>query len=267
MSIEREVRANMFKEVESLYKTDEYLKEAVDHSIRCTTYMMDGVGMIRPIKRYENPCGVVLSHKTTIHVAQGYSGSRVCVLNFASFKNPGGGVRGGSKAQEESLCRSKTFYPCLIHRMDVYESHRDRIISGELGMLYNSDILYSKDVVILRDGITNELLDASERQVIDVITCAAPNVSRLKLSDDELRPVLEDRINHIFGRATAYKPDVLILGAFGCGVFRCPPKLVAESFKKYVDLYRYDFKAIEFAIYCSQSESSNYDAFEEVFGV
>lgn len=34
-------------------------------------------------------------------------------MNFASAVNPGGGVRSGSSAQEESLCRYSTLYPTL----------------------------------------------------------------------------------------------------------------------------------------------------------
>lgn len=42
--------------------------------------------------------------------------AKVAVLNFASATNPGGGVKSGSSAQEESLCRCSTLYPTLNQR-------------------------------------------------------------------------------------------------------------------------------------------------------
>ena len=42
-----------------------------------------------------------------------YSNNKVAVLNFASATNPGGGVKRGSSAQEEGLCRQSTLYPAI----------------------------------------------------------------------------------------------------------------------------------------------------------
>ena len=46
---------------------------------------------------------------------------RIGVLNFASAKHPGGGFRGGSQAQEESIARSSTLYKSQIGRASCRE--------------------------------------------------------------------------------------------------------------------------------------------------
>ena len=58
----------------------------------------------------------------------------------------------------------------------------------------------------------------------DVITCAAPNKRAAQrycnVSDEENSRVLESRIDFILDIAKRHKIDILVLGAFGCGVFR-----------------------------------------------
>lgn len=58
--------------------------------------------------------------------------------------------------------------------------------------------------------------------------------------------------------------DVVILGAFGCGVFENNPSVVAAAAKNVVDKYIHAFRVIEFAVYCSPRDSHNYDVFSSV---
>lgn len=66
-------------------------------------------------------------------------------------------------------------------------------------------------------------MDVSRSVFVDIITCAAPNKKACQkfqgVSDKEVRRVLISRIDHVLGCASSELVDVLILGAFGCGVF------------------------------------------------
>jgi uncharacterized protein (TIGR02452 family) len=64
--------------------------------------------------------------------------------------------------------------------------------------------------------------------------------------------------------AKAKCEDVLILGAFGCGAFMNSPQIVAQAMKNILPDYLYDFKTIEFAVYCSPKDDTNYRTFERV---
>ena len=63
--------------------------------------------------------------------------------------------------------------------------------------------------------------------------------------------------------ATLNEAEVLILGAYGCGVFGQDPKEVAAIFKD--ELEKFAFKEAVFAIIKSDRDN-NYEAFEGVFG-
>ena len=60
------------------------------------------------------------------------------------------------------------------------------------------------------------------------------------------------------------KNEVVILGAFGCGVFENKPEIVAMAAKNVIQEYRYAFVTIEFAIYCNSWDMENYKVFSEV---
>lgn len=74
------------------------------------------------------------------------------------------------------------------------------------------------------------------------------------------------RMSRICDIAVAQKEEVLILGAFGCGAFCNSPRIVAEAMARVVEKYRYDFKVIEFAVFCSSRDSENYEVFSKRLG-
>ena len=60
--------------------------------------------------------------------------------------------------------------------------------------------------------------------------------------------------------------DILTLGAFGCGAFANDPAVVAGAFTDALLRYRNYFDVVEFAIFCRDHETENYQAFMEQFG-
>ena len=188
-------------------------------------------------------------------------GGKACVLNFASPTHPGGGVANGSSAQEESLCRISTLYRCLKTeetKSMFYEPHK-RIP----GHLYDPDIIYTPDVTVFRkDDERMDVLPKDRWYSVDVITCAAPNLNRIRLDESEQYSAMRERAGRILSVAAEEGAESLVLGAFGCGVFGNDPSIVAKAFRDALEECKGSFHEIVFAIY---GKESNLDAFKDAF--
>ena len=159
-------------------------------------------------------------------MARGQQFQKIGVLNFASAKNPGGGFLKGAQAQEESLARSSALYKSILKCRDHYEFHRSHD-----SLLYSDRMLYSPDCPVFRkdDGT---LLETP--YVVDFITSPAPNAGEVwrKQSQDaeKIREVLYERGAKLLSLAIYNGCDALVLGAWGCGVFKNNPATVAQMF-------------------------------------
>lgn len=153
----------------------------------------------------------------------GKRGNRVCVLNFASYKNPGGGYASGAFAQEEALCAESTLFPVLAQFEHIYYDWNRKHLNHAL---YTNRALYSPSIVFERKS------EKENKSVkIDVLTCAAPNyygAGRQGISYEENTKALASRIKFMYDVAEDNCVNTLILGAWGCGVFRQDAYIVAE---------------------------------------
>ena len=100
---------------------------------------------------------------------------KIAVLNFASATRPGGGVKHGSSAQEEALCRCSTLFPTL-DRNFLWKQYYD--VNRAVGSaLYSDACIYSPGVIICKtDETFPRRLTKDEFVSVDVISCAAPNL-------------------------------------------------------------------------------------------
>lgn len=147
---------------------------------------------------------------------------RIALLNFASYKHPGGGFMVGSRAQEESLCHESFLYNVLSEfEGSYYEKNRKDLNHG----LYRDRALYSPGVFFERGGMVRKC---------DVVTCAAPNFSVAEkfVSRGQNNTCLRHRVRFILEIAKKENVDTFIVGAFGCGVFRQDPRALAICFKE-----------------------------------
>lgn len=203
---------------------------------------------------YDNDISVIDSTtEKAIYNIPTHSEKTPCILNFASFTRPGGGFIKGSIAQEEALCHVSNLYNILLTFKDRYDENykKPSFISG----LYDNWAIYSPDVYFNVDG---------EARFANVITCAAPNYNVYKEKSDNdvlYDETLRSRIKYILDIAKDNEQEILILGAFGCGVFGNDPYKVATMFKS--QLRNYKFKKVIFAI--PNSSNGNYEAFKKIF--
>lgn len=192
---------------------------------------------------------VVLEQTSFAAARENLRYGRVAVLNFANPHYPGGGVFQGSKAQEECLCRSSNLYPCLEDGR-VFEEYY-RYHQKQTDYDFSHRLIYTPGVTVFKDDapVPRELKE-SDWFAVDVITCAAPyQAKRRYVNQTALENLFKTRIRNILEAAMDNEAEVLILGAFGCGVFKNPPKVVAKAFKEVLAQHRYQsFRRIVFAI-------------------
>jgi len=138
---------------------------------------------VKPAVRVTRRCSLEIA------LSPDFKGKKICVLNFASVTNPGGGVTRGSNAQEECLCRCSTLYECL--RAALYEAHKEKLRDGMMTALYSDDCKYTPDVVVFKsDGDLPEPLPVFRWTKIDVISCPRLDWKRRATSTAHGRPSL-----------------------------------------------------------------------------
>lgn len=203
-----------------------------------------------------NNSKIIVDALDSVSAIQKYAnGEKMAVLNFSSYKNPGGMFLNGSKAQEECLCHESCLYNVLEKFKDTFyswnEKHKNKA-------LYLNRALYTPNIVFIKNG---------KEIACDVITCAAPNKSAAQkyqsVSDEENSQVLDDRIRFVLDVAKENEVKTLILGAYGCGVFGQDASEVASVFKHYLNKSYSCFDTVIFAI--PDARDGNYKKFVDVF--
>ena len=283
----KEKNKEIFEDTMRLCRSNNRLKKAIKAS-ESKQYIVEEQAeiLVDKTKKYNAPAQIIVSKKRSLEAAgnKEYQGLKVCVLNFASATNPGGGVSNGSSAQEECLCRCSTLYPNINKnniRQEFHEKHKMLLKQNHMNATYNDDCIFTPEVIVFKtDDNSCKIMEETQWYNVDIITCAAPNLRKrpsnamnpnsgmeaVQISQKQLKELHQKRLRRILSIAKQEKEDVVILGAFGCGAFQNPPEVVAKAFEETIQEFLFDFQVIEFAVYCTPSETRNYDTFCRVFG-
>lgn len=214
----------------------------------------DGEGRDLPIPEARFETTAISVERVDAAEAVGRAKGKACVLDFASYRTPGGGYVNGGWAQEEALCAASNLLPVLEGLQDVYYTPNRQVMRNGL---YSDRAMYLTDVVFTVDGTMKKR---------DVIVCAAVN-RRFALANGRAEVECDidmmNRIRAVMGIAAANEVDTLVLGAFGCGIFGNDPVKVARSFKTWLEAHPGQFETVVFAV----PGGPNLEAFNAEFPV
>lgn len=259
----------VFRDTMDWIEQDSTLSEYVSAAKQNTTVFYENVyPEYDKSQTYDMTVSVIQdrSCKAAMRLRKSYPDARIAVMNFANAFHPGGGVKQGSSAQEESLCRITTLYP-LISQNTIRESFYQHHMEMNTPRASDS-LIYNEGVIICKsDKEYPERLSEDEWVKVDVMTVAAPDLRNEIMCDVELFGYHVKRAIHMLTCAAAKKAEILVLGAFGCGAFRNKPEVVAKAYLAALQEFPKVFREIEFAVYCPPGSCDNYTVFKQVLCV
>lgn len=192
-------------------------------------------------------------------------GLNPAVLNLADAYHACGMYNSGSKAQEESICRASTLSLTLYQYFNRQWAKKAGVPLREESA-YPMDIrfggIYSPKVTVFRDNGTTGFALREEPFQTSIISVAALNFKEGHETNNleyraedggfnkEGEEIMRDKIRTIYRIALLNGHDSLVLGAFGCGVFKLKPELVSALFKETLNEkeFKGKFHTIVFAL-------------------
>ena len=237
------------------------LQEAVDNSIR-NSLIVDPAQLKMPKKQVK----ILVEDIDCISGLIKSPAEMTALLDFASYKEPGGKFIEGAMAQEEAICHRSTLYNVLKDKKFMegfYKPNASRLNRA----LYNDNMIIARDIMFFSKDQDPSLETLKRVRYADVIVAAAPNIGAAKRygfisAAKDIQAVISQRVNAVMDTAAYFGYKHLILGAFGCGVFGCDPEMVAAAFHDWIEAN--GTSSIEYILFAIPG-GPNYEAFKKVF--
>ena len=255
-----QINHDVMIDTKSQYENNADLKQMVANSIKAQVMVAQEDNIDQPLCVTSHTDYIVTGGRSLAE-AQPWAaaGKKVAVLNFANNHSIGGKPFSAG-AQEESICRCSTLFPCLEAMKDeFYLKHEALYNAGKINYMGNDDLIYTPDVCVFKtdeqtDPIIPKMLPRDKWYNVDIITCAAPEMKRVDRLPSNYEEQIGSRIKRILDVAKMHGAEVLILGAWGCGAFKNPEDIVARVFHE--QLKHYDFEKVIFPLCRKDFENS-----------
>lgn len=225
-------------------------------------YEDDTKSKLNPKKKYSDQAFIEVINRSVVDIILREEG-KIGVLNFASAYNPGGGFLNGSMAQEESLAYCSNLYYLQKDFVKEFYDFNKSVKSK----CYSDRMIYTPNTVFIKDS-NFKLLDIPK--LANILTSPAVNLgAAIKNREDKkiCVNVMKNRMRKILSVLSYYDNDTIVLGAFGCGVFKNEPKDVARYWKELLfnEGWCWSFKKIIFAVYDTTDKRETINVFENEF--
>lgn len=244
MNSKKQHLIDVFIDTENRVNNGEYNKD-----LKCVLKIFDKTLVKDPLFKVTNANGsITVKNIDCIEAARQLSlKGKTCMLNMASYKKPGGGVRSGAMAQEEELSRCSN----LVFGLNPH--------FYPLGL---NSYLYTENVTFFKDRYY-QIVDSFD---CDIITIAAVNLNH-NIGTKEYHDLTDEKIKSMIYEPYLHGCHNLVLSAFGCGVFRNDPEYISIVFDRYVPLMKSLYDNVVFAILNDHnSVANNYSIFEKNLG-
>jgi uncharacterized protein (TIGR02452 family) len=184
---------------------------------------------------------LIITQRDCIDVAQEYAtkGKKVMLLNMADWGKAGGLVQGGVATQEEECFRRSDYH---LHLLQSFYP------------LTMYDYIVSRGVQYFKGSDATGFADLEEPFNVDMIASpalAGPRINHncTQMTDPEEIDIMRNKIRQLIWAAATNNNDVLVLSAWGCGAFACPPMHIAQLFKEVIHETSGALPIIVFAIF------------------
>ncbi|MDR0525778.1 MAG: TIGR02452 family protein [Spirochaetaceae bacterium] len=240
----RELRVSLFQETVGIVNDGGYRLNGEDIPIRNDSVPAQTEYFTGPPKLPNSPG----NRKTNYAVIQAdcletaevllQDGYNPCVLNMTSGHNPGGGVRTGAGAQEETIFRRTNLFKSLYQFADYAAEYGTARSSKSYPLDKNRGGVYSGGITVFRASENNGY--ALLKKPFQVSFVSVPALRRPELENrggkyfitKRLVESAKEKIRTILRIAGKYAHDSIVLGAFGCGAYANPPHHIASLFKE-----------------------------------
>ena len=234
------------------------IAESVTSAVAGTRLYLPDDDLAVPARASGAVPAIEVTRESSLSAARRLGDDAVCLV-FASARSPGGGFLNGARAQEESIARVSALYACQMSVPQFYGFHR-----RQQDLRYSDRVIYSPRVPVFRDE-NGTLLEEPYRT--SFLTAAAPNLGAIMTSQPTVAgsvpEVLAARAARVLAVAAAHGHRELVLGAWGCGVFRNDPLTVARAFREQLARTGGWFDRAVFAVLDNQQGAPTYNAFAD----